>query len=80
MVTITVTAKGQIVIPSRIRKRHGIKKGLTLGITEKGDRIILHPLTPHYFDKMAGILSTKGKLTKRLLEERRKDKQKENRR
>lgn len=32
-------------------------------------------LTDEYFEKMAGILNTKGKLTKSLLEERAKEKE-----
>ena len=74
--TMTVaTSKGQIVIPSKIRRRLNIKKGTKLCITEKGDHIILQPLTEDYFEKMAGILKTKGKLTKALIEERAKDRE-----
>lgn len=73
METTVVTTKGQIVIPSKIRSRHKIKKGTKLCIIEKGDQIILQPLTEEYFEKMAGILNTKGKLTKALLEERQKE-------
>lgn len=70
-----VTKKGQIVIPSKIRRRHNIKSGTKLCILEKGDQILLQPLTDEYFEKMAGILNTKGKLTKALLEERARDKE-----
>ncbi len=74
--TITVaTSKGQVVIPSKIRRRHNIKKGTKFCITEKGGQIIFQPLTEDYFEKMAGILNTKGKLTKALLEERARDKE-----
>ncbi|MBI4651193.1 AbrB/MazE/SpoVT family DNA-binding domain-containing protein [Candidatus Desantisbacteria bacterium] len=74
--TMTVaTSKGQIVIPSKIRQRHNIKRGTKLCITEKGDQIILQPLTENYFEKMAGILNTKGKLTKTLLKERARDRE-----
>lgn len=76
MVTTVVTTKGQIVIPSRIRRKFNIKKGTRLFIEEKGDDLILKPVTPGYFSKMAGILGTKGKLTRALLEERAKDKEK----
>lgn len=75
MTTAVATTKGQIVIPSKIRRRHNIKRGTKLSITEKGDRIILQPLTENYFEKMAGILNTKGKLTKALLEERAKERE-----
>ena len=80
MVTAIVTSKGQIVIPAEIRRKHGIKKGATLSVVEKGDQIILQPLDTDYFEKMAGILGTKGKLTKALLRERMKDKKREEKR
>lgn len=72
---MVVTTKGQIVIPSKIRQKHHIKRGTKLCIIEKGDQIILQPLTGEYFEKMAGILPTKGKLTKSILEERTKEKE-----
>jgi AbrB family looped-hinge helix DNA binding protein len=72
-----VTTKGQIVIPSRIRRKMNIKKGTKLYIDEKDDEIILKPVTRDYFKKIAGVLSTKGMLSKKLLEERAKDKEKE---
>ena len=77
MTTTVVTTKGQIVIPSKIRQRLKIKRGTKLYIEERGDELILKPVTPEYFEKIAGILPTKGKLSKALLEERAKDKGKE---
>jgi len=74
MVTTVVTQKGQIVIPSRVRQRHGIKRGTRLCVTEKGDEIILQPLTREYFRKMAGILQSKKSLVGELLSERARDK------
>jgi len=72
-----VTTKGQIVIPSKIRRKYNIKKGTKLYIEENGTEIILKPLTPEYIEKLAGILGTKGKLTQLLLEERAKDRERE---
>ena len=79
MVTTTVTSKGQIVIPSQIRRHLNIKKGTRLCIVEKGNEIVLQPLTKGYFEKVAGILKTKGKLTQTLMEERRLEKEREDR-
>ena len=78
MTTTTVTAKGQVVIPSRIRRHLNIKKGTRLCVVEKGQEILLQPLTEEYFERNAGILKTKGKLTHTLFEERAKEKQAEN--
>lgn len=77
MVTTTVTSKGQIVIPSNIRRHFNIKKGTRLCVVEKENEIVLQPLTEDYFDKAAGVLKTKGKLTQKLIEERRSEKIKE---
>ncbi len=74
MTTTIVTTKGQIVIPSRMRRKLNIKNGTRLCIVEKGDQLILQPLTEGYFKKMAGIASAKGKGVSALLEERAKEK------
>jgi AbrB family looped-hinge helix DNA binding protein len=75
--TTVVTTKGQIVIPSRIRKKYKIKKGTRLFIEEKQEEFVLKPINEDYYEKLAGILPTKGKLTKALLADRREDKKKE---
>jgi len=75
MTTTVVTTKGQIVIPSKIRHRLKIKKGTKLYIEERGNELILKPVTPEYFEKIAGVLPTKGKLSKAILKERLKDKE-----
>jgi AbrB family looped-hinge helix DNA binding protein len=77
MSTTIATSKGQIVIPSKIRRKWNIKRGTRFHIEEREDEIILKPITSEYIKKMAGILQTKGKLSKMLLEERSKDKNKE---
>jgi len=77
MATTVVTTKGQVVIPSRIRKKYNIKKGTILYVEERDQEIVLKPVTPAYFEKLAGVLPTKGKLTKALLEARTRDKKKD---
>lgn len=79
MTTTVVTTKGQIVIPSAVRRHLNIKKGTKLCVVEEENKIILQPLTSDYFAKMAGVLHTKGKLTKTLIEERAKEKEREDR-
>jgi len=73
---MTVTEKGQVVIPSKIRRRHKIKKGTRLCLEERGDELVIRVLSREYFGKLAGILPSKGKLSKALLEERAKDREK----
>lgn len=74
-----VTLKGQVVIPKKIRSMFHIKKGTQVRFEPRNGEIVLKPLTPEYFEKMAGILGSGGKVTKALLEERAKDRERENR-
>lgn len=74
-----VTFKYQVVIPKRIRNQFSIKKGTQVRFETRNGEIVLRPLTPEYFEKMAGILGTGGKATKALLEERAKDRDREGR-
>jgi AbrB family looped-hinge helix DNA binding protein len=80
MPTTIITAKGQVVIPSKIRRRLNLKKGTKLYVEEKDREIILKPMTAEYFDRIAGVLKSKESLSKALLEERAKDREKENKR
>jgi AbrB family looped-hinge helix DNA binding protein len=68
----TVTVKGQVVIPARLRHRLGIKKGTKLYVEERKGEIILRPLNREYFQKMSGILKGSG-LVKALKETRSED-------
>jgi AbrB family looped-hinge helix DNA binding protein len=70
MYTCTVTSKGQIVIPSQIRKRLNIKSGTKLCMQDTGFEINMRPVTSDYLDAVAGILKSKKNLAHVLLEER----------
>lgn len=74
METSTMTVKGQILVPAKIRKREGMKKGTIIIFIEKGDDIIIKPLSKDYFERYAGIFNDKGNELDILLEERKKDK------
>lgn len=73
--TTTVTTKGQIVIPSEIRRKYGIKVGTKIQFQEEDDGIKIYPITENVIDENIGILGTKGKLIKRLLEEKQIEKE-----
>ena len=78
MSLVSVTDKGQIVIPAPLRKKLHIKKGSKLRIEEsEGGTIILIPLlnvSPEDpIERSKGILKGKTSLLKSLLEEREKE-------
>ncbi len=77
MAITTVSAKGQILIPSKIRRKLKINKGTKIYIEEKKNEITLRPITPEAISNIAGMLRSKGELTKNLLKERAKDRQRE---
>jgi len=73
MESAIVGAKGQVVIPKKIRAMFHIKEGTRVHFEARNGEIILTPLTPEYFENMAGFVGTGGKALKILLEERRKE-------
>ncbi|MGE5839225.1 MAG: AbrB/MazE/SpoVT family DNA-binding domain-containing protein, partial [Deltaproteobacteria bacterium] len=58
----TVTVKGQIVIPAKLRHKFGIKKGTQVYLYEKGGEIVVKPITDEYLLGVKGMTGTKGTL------------------
>lgn len=77
MITTVMTSGGQVVIPSKIRRKFNIKKGTRFCVEERRDEIILKPITVEFLGGIPGVLPTRGKLSRLLLEERKADKEKE---
>ena len=75
METSTVTSKGQVVIPSKLRRKYGIRNGTRVHFFEVNGEIRLVPVTPELIDKNIGLLGTKGKLMRALLEEKKKERE-----
>ncbi|MEK7218756.1 MAG: AbrB/MazE/SpoVT family DNA-binding domain-containing protein [Patescibacteria group bacterium] len=73
MESAVVTTKGQVVIPSRLRRRHGIKKGTQVCFIERADEIVLRPVTDEYIDSLRGSLKTGGKILRSLVEDRKRE-------
>lgn len=73
METSVVTVKGQIVIPSSIRRKLGIKKGTKVAFIEQKGKLILQPLDKNYFESLAGVLGTDGKMLSSLLEDKKRE-------
>lgn len=77
-----VTSKGQLVVPSRLRRRYGIKPGTRINFVEEGDRIIFQPVTREYIDSFCGVFQLKPgekSVVQEHLEDRRKERNRENR-
>jgi AbrB family looped-hinge helix DNA binding protein len=69
------TVKGQVVIPSSIRHKLGIKKGtrIHIEIDEGKKRIVLTPITREYIFSLKGKYKGRGML-KALMDEKAKEK------
>jgi len=72
----TSTLKGQIVIPSLVRRKFGIQKGTRIQIDadEKTHHIILTPITRDYIFSLRGKYKGKG-LMKALMDERQRERE-----
>ena len=77
MDTSVLTTKGQIVIPAKIRRKLKMKQGTKVVIIEREDGFLVKPLDKKFFEQFAGILPGKGKATKALLDDRRKERKRE---
>ena len=69
-----ISTKGQLVIPAELRRKYGIKPGTRVEVIDRGDQIILQPITEEYVRKLRGSLKG-GNALRVLEEERRKDKE-----
>ncbi len=70
------TSKGQVVIPSKIRRKLGIKEGtyLQIDVDEETKKIILTPVTREYVHSLRGKYKGKG-LMKALMAEKKREKE-----
>ncbi len=70
------TTKGQIVIPSRVRRKLGIKEGtrIQIEVDEQANRIILTPITREYIHSLRGKYKGKG-LLKALMAEKKRERE-----
>ena len=74
---VTVTSKGQMVIPARFRREMGIRKGTRVSVTQQDGHLILQPITKDFIRSLQGCL--KGGISLRtFLEERREEGRREN--
>jgi AbrB family looped-hinge helix DNA binding protein len=76
MLETTATSKGQIVIPSSVRRKLGIKEGtrIQIELREDTNEIILKPITREYVHSLRGRFKGKG-LLKALMAEKKKERE-----
>ena len=70
------TSKGQVVIPSILRRRLGIKDGthIQIEVDEDNKRLILTPVTREFVQSLRGKYKGKG-LMKALMAEKNREKE-----
>lgn len=70
------TIKGQIVIPSSVRRRLGVREGtrIQVEVDEARKRIILTPITREYVNSLRGKYKGKG-LLKALASEKKRERE-----
>jgi AbrB family looped-hinge helix DNA binding protein len=71
----TVTTKGQLVIPAKLRRKYAIRKGTQVAFVEEENRLVLQPLTPEFIRSLRGSLKGEPSAMKVLLEERKRDRE-----
>jgi AbrB family looped-hinge helix DNA binding protein len=69
----TVTTKGQLVIPARLRKKYSIRKGTKVAFIEEDNRIVLQPITHEFIRQIRGSLKGKPSAFEFLLKTRREE-------
>ncbi len=72
----SVTTKGQMVIPAKLRRRLNIKQGTRLVLIEKKGEFVVRPITAETIDSLRGMLKTKPgekPVTQQLLDDRAED-------
>ncbi len=71
---ISVSTKGQLVIPAEMRETLGIVPGSRVAVTLDDGALILRPVTERLVDETCGMLAGQGSLADELQQERRAEK------
>jgi len=74
---ITVSAKGQIIIPAEIRKKYNIKQGDRFQLQYSDGKLVLSREQEKPFTRLFGSLKGSKSLTGALLQEHAQDYEKE---
>jgi len=71
----TVTTKGQLVIPAKLRRKYAIREGTQVAFLEEENRLVLQPLTAEFVRSLRGSLRTGPSALKILLDDRKRERQ-----
>ncbi len=77
MATVLTSAKNQVVIPKKERDRVGLKPGMRVSVSVVDDHIEIRPLPENPVAHFYGFFKRGPSLTKALLDERRKEHRRE---
>lgn len=69
----TMTSKGRLVVPAKLRRRYGLKPGTKVYFIERDREILFQPVTKEYLKSIHGMLTTETSATKELLKARARD-------
>lgn len=74
---LRATSKGQIVIPVALRRKYGITPKTLIVVYDDGEKIVFKPVTREAIERLHGSVRGGPSLTQALLEERAKDRERE---
>jgi AbrB family looped-hinge helix DNA binding protein len=73
MNVVKATVKGQILIPAPLRRKYKIERGTPLRVYGKNNQIVLEPVIRDPVEEGRGMLKTKGRILKSLIEDRKRE-------
>lgn len=69
----SVSSKGWVVIPAKLRKKYALQPGTKIHIIDYGGVLAIVPAMKDPLNQAAGILKSEKTLTKKLMEEHRNE-------
>ncbi len=75
--TVKVSQKGWVVIPAEYRHKYDIKPGMEMHVVDYGGVLALIPASANPVEEAAGMFADGPSMTRELLEERKKDQERE---
>lgn len=77
MPTATISAKGWVVIPAECRKKHHLVPGTKVNVVDHGGVVAIVPAFADPVREARGILKSRKSLSKALLNERKRERKRE---